>query len=111
MKKIFFNALMLLAASVLLWSCEKEETRAVLREGAAPNLTASASNLNLKQDDAAKPAVTFSWGAVDYGFTDAIGYLLQVSKSGTSFASASTVEIGVNKSELKKEFTVGELNA
>lgn len=111
MKKILYHSLMLLAVSVLLWACEKEETRAVLREGVTPTLTTSATNLVLKQEDAAKPAVTFNWGAVDYGFADAIGYVLQVSKSGTNFASANTVEIGVLKSELKKDFTVGELNA
>ena len=110
MRNILQKLLLLSVASMLLWACEKEETRAVLRSGVSPQLAVSATTLELKQEDADKAAASFTWPAVDYGFTDAIGYVLQVAKSGTNFAGASTVEIGVSKSDLKKEFKVAELN-
>lgn len=112
MKSLFTKILLLAATTVMLWSCEKEETRAVLKNGAAPTLaTTRTTPLVLTQANASQAAVEFTWNAVDYGYTDAIQYVLQIAKSGTNFAGASTTEVGVTKSTLKKGFTVAELNA
>lgn len=111
MKSVMKICSFVLLASLLLWGCKKDETRAILNTGAAPTLAASQPNLVLEQSKAGDTAVTFSWGAVDYGFNDAIGYSLQISKGGTAFASATTTEIAVSKADLKKEFKVSDLNA
>lgn len=112
MKALFSKILILAAASVLLWSCQKEETRAVLKSGAAPTLASSRTTpLVLTQANASQPALDFTWNVVDYGYSDAINYVLQIAKSGSNFAGATTTEVGVTKKALKKTFTVAELNA
>jgi starch-binding outer membrane protein SusE/F len=110
--KAFINKLFLLGIiALLVSSCEKEETKAVLNAGAAPTLAVSATSVALTQAAADSAAVTFSWNEVDYGFNDAIQYTLQISKAGTGFAAASTAQVGVTKPGLQKSFTVAELNA
>lgn len=112
MKSLFSKILILAATSVLLWSCEKDETRAVLKSGAAPTLATNRTTpLVLTQANASQTAVEFTWGAVDYGYSDAIQYVLQIARSGTNFAGASATEVAVSKAALKKGFTVAELNA
>lgn len=111
MKALLKTGALFLLTSLLLWACKKDEERAILRSGAAPTLTASQPSLVLDQANADDTAVSFNWGAVDYGYSDAIGYSLQISKAGTNFASATTTEISVSKADLKKEFKVSELNA
>lgn len=111
MKTIFNKIFLLSTMALLLWSCEKEETKAVLNESATPTLAASQTTLVLTQTAADSAAVTFSWNDVDFGFNDAMQYTLQISKAGTGFASASTAQIGVTKSGLQKSFTVAEINA
>lgn len=110
--KIIVNKLMLVAgiALLMLWSCEKDENRAVLNEGAAPTLTASKTAVVLSQINAKDTAVVFTWNDVDYGFQDAIGYTIQMAKAGTNFASATSTEIGITKSNLRRAFTVEEIN-
>lgn len=111
MKKILKTGSFILLTALLLWGCKKDEVRAVLNAGAAPTLAASQSSLVLEQGRANDTAVTFNWDDVNYGFSDAIGYALQISKAGTNFASATTTEISVSKADLKKEFKVSDLNA
>lgn len=110
MKALFNKIFLLSAAALLLWSCEKEETRAVLKAGAAPTLAASKSTVVLAQAEENNTALDFTWNEVDYGFQDAIQYVLQIAKSGTGFAPATTTEVGVTKADLKQGFKVGELN-
>lgn len=110
--KALLNKLFLLGIIALLaCSCEKEETKAVLNAAVAPTLAVSATNVVLTQAQASTEAVKFSWDAVNYGYQDAIQYVLQIAKAGTGFAAASTVEVGVTKAGLQKSFTVSELNA
>ena len=104
-------ASLLLVASVVLWSCEKEETRAVLNPGGATALTSTQTTLVLTQPNAASNAVTFSWGAASFGYDAAITYTIQLAKAGTNFASpATTTEVNMGAA-LTKTFTVGEFNA
>lgn len=110
MKTLFHKFLLLGVASLLFWSCEKDETRAVLIEGAAPTLSASKATLSLSQANENDTAVVFNWNSVDYGFKNAINYVLQISKAGTNFAPATTTEIGVTKKNLRQAFTVAEIN-
>lgn len=111
MKNILKTGSFIFLAALLLWGCKKDEDRAVLKSGAMPTLSASQSSLVLEQNKAGDTAVTFNWDDVNYGFNDAIGYSLQISKAGTNFASATTTEIGVSKADLKKQFKVSDLNA
>lgn len=111
MKSMMSSLLMIIAGSILFWSCEKDETQTTLKSGIVPALTASATTVVLEQENENDTAVVFNWNAVDYGFKDALKYALQISKKGTGFASASTTEIALTKADLGKAFKVSELNA
>ncbi len=110
MKAIFKSSILLLFASVALWSCKKDETKTILKPGGDLTLTSSATNLVLLQANAASTATVLSWGKADFGYSAAITYTIQLSKGGTNFASATTTEVGMGIA-LTKTFTVAELNA
>ncbi|SMC00521.1 hypothetical protein SAMN00120144_1275 [Hymenobacter roseosalivarius DSM 11622] len=95
-------------AAVALTSCEKDETRVMLNMGAAPALTASASNAVLRRDDAAKEAVTYSWTPATYGYQAAVAYTLQFDKRGNDFKAPKDIDAG---SALTKTLTVAEVNS
>lgn len=96
-----------LLAGLWLAGCQKDEIKAVVQPGAAPTLQASSSTLTLQSTDAAKDAVTFSWGAVDYGYPAAVTYTLQFDKKGNNFKAP--IEVG-NANSLKKTFSVADFN-
>ena len=111
MKPTFKIASLLLAVSTVLWSCDKEETQAVLKPGGATTLTSTATTLVLLQANAGNAAVTFTWNKADFGYQAAINYTIQLCKGGTNFAStATTTEVAMGTA-LTKSFTVGEFNA
>lgn len=110
MKAILNKLTILTVAAGLLVSCKKEEVKAILQPGAPNALTSTQTTLVLEQANAANPAVTFSWGASDFGYQAAIIYTLQFSRGGTNFATPSTTNVELGTA-LTKSFTVGELNA
>ena len=92
-------------------SCKKDEVRTVLNVGSAPILTATPTTLVLLQANANNDAVKFTYTNASFGFDAAVTYVLQISKGGTSFASASTTEVGLsNTSPLEKSFKVVDFN-
>lgn len=92
-------------------SCEKDEVRTVLNVGTAPTLTATPTTVVLTQANANNDAVKFTYTTATFGFDAAVTYVLHISKGGTSFASASTTEVGLsNTSPLEKTFKVVEFN-
>ena len=108
MKSFINRMLMLVAAVVVLASCEKDEVKAVYTAGVAPVLTSSSNALILEQDNAANDAVTFNWTKAEYGFSAAQGFTIQMAPKGTSFG-ADLAEVNVQANTSKK-FTVGEFN-
>lgn len=110
MKPNFKIFSLLLFSSVILWSCDKEETRAILTPGGTTQLSATSNTLVLTQANAANAAVTFTWAKASFGYEAAVGYTIQLAKAGTNFATASTTEVTMGTA-LTKAFTVGEFNA
>lgn len=110
MKAIIKSSAFLLVASAMLWSCTKDETQAVLKQGGANQLTINTTTLVLQQANAGNTATTFSWGKADFGYQAAVNYTVQLSRGGTNFASASTTEVDMGVL-LTKTFTVGEFNS
>jgi hypothetical protein len=94
-------------ASFILWSCKKDEVRAVLGNGVASQLSSSVSTLVL--DDTKKPdvAVEYSFTDADYGAQVALSYKLQLDTAGNDFATSRSYDMGTNRS---KSFTHEELN-
>lgn len=110
MKAILRNLLLFISATVVLWSCEKDETKVVLKPGGAIQLTVSTATLVLLQANAANQATVMTWGKADFGYAAAITYTIQMCKGGTNFASSATTTEVAMGTALTKTFTVGELN-
>src|SRR5215472_4233740 len=110
MKQIFNKLPLLIAVAVLfVTSCKKDETRAVLQMGAAPELTGSATSVVLDSANNSNTAVTFSWPAGQYGFNADVTYTLQFDASASdSFKNATNVVLPVNT--LTKSYTVQDFN-
>jgi starch-binding outer membrane protein SusE/F len=96
-------------ASVLIVSCKKDETRAIVSAGPAGTLTATATTLNLDSSAANRnnTAVTFNWTPADFGYQAAVKYTLQIAKTGANFVNAR--EFTLNGG-LSQAFTHAEFN-
>jgi hypothetical protein len=83
----------------------------VLNVGATPTLQSNNTTLVLQQANANNDAVKFTYTPATFGFDAAVTYVLQIAKGGTSFASASTTEVGLsNVSPMEKSFKVVDFN-
>lgn len=108
MKVLFIKIYILSVCALLLWSCKKDGTLLIVKDGTNPSLTSSQSSLVLNSADADKEAVTFSWTVPDYGYNAAVKYALQFDRKGNSFATPKEVSI---TSGLEKTYTVAEFNS
>lgn len=98
-------------AAIILISCKKDEVRTVLNVGDTPALQANNTTLVLLQANANSDAIKFTYSPATFGFDAAVTYVLQIAKGGTSFASASTTEVGLsNVSPMEKTFKVVDFN-
>jgi hypothetical protein len=107
MKNISKNLFLLLAAVMLLASCEKEELRAVLNSGVAPVVTLNSSNLELTKDNADAVALTVSWAEPNFGFNAGAQYRILIDQAGSGFSAAQVFSTG---SSLSKSWTHKQLN-
>lgn len=108
MKAILKNIPLLLMVTMVLFSCKKDEMRAIATAGKPGTLTASTTNPPLAQATAGQNAVTFTYGAPSFGFDAAVKYSLQFDKKTGNFSNPG--EIFVTKSGTHT-LTQGELNA
>ena len=111
MKATIKSSVLLLIASTVLWSCEKDETKAVLTPGGANQLTITPTTVVLTQANQANTGAAFTWGKASFGYDAAINYTIQFCKGGTNFASTATTTEFNNGIALTKTFTVKDLNA
>ncbi|SOE20226.1 SusE outer membrane protein [Spirosomataceae bacterium TFI 002] len=107
MKRILLNILFFTGLAVGFTACEKEEIRAVLNPGAAPEITVSASSLTLTKENEEQTALTVSWTKPDYGFSAGVQYRLMIDKVGNNFATPQVFATG---NELSKSWTHKQLN-
>lgn len=111
--RTWLNKIMLIGVATLAFSsCKKDEVRTVMNVGTAPTLSATPTTLVLLQANANNNAIKFTYTTdANFGFDAAVTYVLQISKGGTSFASASTTEVGLSKvAPLEKTFKVVDFN-
>lgn len=110
--RTWINKILLMGVvAITISSCKKDEVKTILGTGTSPSLQASATTLVLLQANASNQAVKFTYTESSFGFDAAVTYILQISKSGTSFASATTTEVGLsNTTPLEKSFTVVDFN-
>jgi hypothetical protein len=110
--RTWINRIILVSAGVFIFSsCKKDEVKTVLTGGATPSLQTNNTTLVLLQANANNDAVKFTYTGATFGFDAAVTYVLQIAKGGTSFASATTTEVGLtNASPLEKSFKVVDFN-
>jgi hypothetical protein len=110
MKNSLCKGLCLMTAGVfLMWSCKKEGVHAVLTPGASPQLAGSTNAVVLDSTKNSTNAVTFTWPAVDYGYSADVTYTLQFDASASdSFKNATNITLPTNKTSLS--YTVQTLN-
>ena len=110
--RTWLNKIMLVGfAAIAFSSCEKDEVKTILTTGATPTLQANNTTLVLLQANANNDAVKFTYSPATFGFDAAVTYVLQIAKGGTSFASASTTEVGLsNTTPMEKSFKVVDFN-
>lgn len=107
MKTIFFKIYALAFCSFFIFSCEKDEDRAILMPAGNPSLSSSAATMVFTEEAASEEATTFSWVFPGFGFQAATQYALEFDKAGNNFASPKSV---VAESSLKKALDVATLN-
>ncbi|WP_231464314.1 MULTISPECIES: SusE domain-containing protein [unclassified Pedobacter] len=91
MKSIFLKSLALSLIAVSLWSCKKDETRAVATSGNGGALQASATNVVLDKSKLTTTVVTFSLTEANFGYPAAVTNTLQMAAKGTNFAAPKEV--------------------
>jgi hypothetical protein len=113
--KIHLNKLLILgAAALLVVSCKKDETRAVVKAGTAPALSASNLTLTLTKATENASPTTFTYTPPDFGYQAAATYTLQFAKPGTNFANPYSLQLLDNKTDQAltgKALNIAALNA
>lgn len=102
--QLWMTALALIA---MVWSCKKDETQAVLKDGTPPALTVNKATLTLDEKDAKLESAVFNWTPSDFGFQAAVAYKLQLCKKGNDFKKVQEVNLGPL---LTKAYKTSDLN-
>ncbi len=98
-----------MAAALVLASCQKAEVGPVLQDPTAPAITAPAAGVSLVLTEAnATEVVTFAWSAAtNYGFAAAVTYKVELGMPGDNFATPVAM---ITTTALTATTTYGELN-
>lgn len=107
MKSWFNRSIVFFVAALALTSCEKDEDRAVAREGATINLTTSSNAVVLTEEGAEAEALTLSWDEADFGYQAAVTYALQIDTADNNFSTPFNMPL---QDAREKVFTGAELN-
>src|SRR5882724_1333758 len=107
MKNIFISLFLITIVGAVFYACKKDEVKTVLKDGKAPELSSSNTDLVLIDTLGADTTITFSWTRSDYGFKAAVRYTLQIATAGTNFAAPKEVSMG--NSTIQK-YTVADFN-
>jgi len=99
---------LLFISSALLWSCKKEETKAVFQDGTAPTLSATPTTGVLTKANENNTGMTFTFTPATFGYKAAITYTLQFAKPGNNFVTIGA--IGLPDNNTTQAVTVKSLN-
>jgi hypothetical protein len=107
MNKKIFIYLTFIGLIGILFSCKKDETKAVLMDNPTLPTFQSVPNLTLKRANGAS-VLEFVGTALDPGFQASVTYYLEACAKGTNFADP--VLILSDKQDLSMKITVGDLD-
>lgn len=115
MKNILSYSLVMIAFAIVLISCNKDETKAILgTPSAITGFTSTTDDITLSADNDSTTVVTFKWSAPDYSISVPVGYLLQFTvPSDTSGATAwsHAKNVMIDADSLQKSFLGTDFNA
>lgn len=114
MKNISKSLLFSSVLALFFWSCEKDEVKDYFEGGTPPQLTASASELNLSFDNADGEALTLNWTNPNYKFTTGVSsqdvsYVIDIDTAGANFTNPQKQSVAISQ-ELSRTFKVSEFN-
>jgi len=107
MKNIFIRLFLITIVGIIFYACKKDEVKTVLKDGQAPELTASKTTIVLVDTTASDTTIIFSWTRSNYGFKAAVRYTLQIAIAGTNFTAPKEVSMG---NSIVQKYTVGDFN-
>ncbi|RZK76279.1 MAG: SusF/SusE family outer membrane protein [Pedobacter sp.] len=87
MKSILFKSMALSLIALSLWSCKKDETKAIATSGTGGALQTSATSVVLDKSKLTTNVVTFSLTDANFGYQAAVSNTLQLAVKGTNFAA------------------------
>lgn len=114
MKNIFKTLLVLVAATTLLYSCDKDENQVIFKGGTNPVLTSSSNIISLNFATSNQRAVLLSWTNPDYQFSTGLSsqdvtYTIEIDTAGANFTNPARQSITISK-ELSLDITQDKFN-
>ncbi|WP_421941239.1 SusE domain-containing protein [Pedobacter sp.] len=110
MKSIFFKSLALSFIALSLWSCKKDETRAVANAGTGGSLKSSATSVVLDKSMLTTNVITFTLTNANFGYQAAVTNTLQLSPKGANFAADKTKEVIIDANVTTKSYNGLDFN-
>ncbi len=115
MKKL--SIIIFLIGLVGLFSCKKDETKAVLSSPTVPVLTVAGGDSIVLKKSEAETMITFTWSAASFGLTLVKTYTLQVDKQGNDFKDpislgsvTNVTTLSIQTSDLNNKLLTKEFN-
>lgn len=96
MKSFIIKSVMLGLMTLSLWSCKKDETKAIAADGTGGTITSSVASLSLDRSKLAADVITINWTNADYGYQSAVSNTLQLAVKGTNFATTKDYLLDAN---------------
>ncbi|MCX2573161.1 SusE domain-containing protein [Pedobacter sandarakinus] len=110
MKSNLLKSLALGFIALSLWSCKKEETRAVATNGNGGTLKASATAVVLDKSMLTNNVITFDVTKANFGYAAAVTNTIQLAPKGTNFAADKVKEALLDANVTSKSYTGLDFN-
>lgn len=94
--KNIFKLLFVSLLAALLWSCEKDEDRAIVSDPTTSSLTSDKTSLILTKETSTEDVINFAFVSPNYGANVPITNELEFAKAGTNFVGAKSVILESN---------------
>ncbi|MEJ5963917.1 SusE domain-containing protein [Pedobacter immunditicola] len=108
MKSFIIKSVMLGLMTLSLWSCKKDETKAIAANGTGGEITSSVSAVTISKEGLAADVISFSWKNPSYGYQAAVTNTLQLAVKGSNFATPKEFVLPANVTT--KTFTGNDFN-
>lgn len=114
MKRLLNNLALMALGSAVLFSCKKDETRAVVAAGSNPAIASSVQQATLTKATENANATTFTITPANFGYQAAVTYTAQFAKPGTNFANPFNMQLpagNLTPAVTGKNLNIAALNA